>query len=506
MTKYRKLFLFLLLGLLAFRLAYLFLNIVDLSEDEAYYWDWSRHPALSYYSKGPMVAYLMGISTAIGGDNEFFVRLPAVILSTVNMLALWWLGLALFKSERTAFYCVLTFSCVPVFQAGAMLLTIDNPLFCFWTLSVLFLWKAAEGGPRWQWLLAGVFFGLGMMAKAVMIFLVPSLLLFLLLAPEMRRWLKSPWPWLAILIGLLFFLPQVYWNATHGNAMFRDFLHKGGSGKGFELHFKDSAEFLGAQIGIISPLIMGALVWAIGRMARRWKRERGSRDLFLLAMCLPVLVFYVLLSIKTSAKANWMIVGYLTPLVGAVHELLTRYDGLEAGPARVLRRWCVAGLLVGVVPAAIVFALPAVYAIGMSLPPGLDPTNRISCYHKLGERMAELREEYAEEGPLFFAGNRYQLCGIMAFYVEDQPETYCLHKRGPRNQYFFINDFGKVLGQNALIVTDGMDDDEIEIFPKAFESVEFVEVYPIKRGDVTIRERYIWFARDFQGWTFKPPY
>ena len=32
---------------------------LDLAQDEAHYWDWSRHLDWSYYSKGPLVAYLI---------------------------------------------------------------------------------------------------------------------------------------------------------------------------------------------------------------------------------------------------------------------------------------------------------------------------------------------------------------------------------------------------------------------------------------------------------------
>ena len=54
---------------------------IDLSGDEAQYWDWSRHLDLSYYSKGPMVAYIIRASCALLGDNMPAVRLPALIFA-----------------------------------------------------------------------------------------------------------------------------------------------------------------------------------------------------------------------------------------------------------------------------------------------------------------------------------------------------------------------------------------------------------------------------------------
>ena len=53
---------------------------IDLSGDEAQYWDWSRALELSYYSKGPLVAYIIRASCAVFGDNMPAVRYPAIAL------------------------------------------------------------------------------------------------------------------------------------------------------------------------------------------------------------------------------------------------------------------------------------------------------------------------------------------------------------------------------------------------------------------------------------------
>ncbi|HMO25806.1 MAG TPA: hypothetical protein PKB10_06010, partial [Tepidisphaeraceae bacterium] len=70
---------FVVLGFVA-HLLYLTINCpIDLSGDEAHYWDWSRQLDLSYYSKGPVVAYIIRASCAIFGDVMWAVRLPALL-------------------------------------------------------------------------------------------------------------------------------------------------------------------------------------------------------------------------------------------------------------------------------------------------------------------------------------------------------------------------------------------------------------------------------------------
>src|SRR5947208_12906726 len=70
---------------------------LDLAPDEAHYWDWSRHLDWSYYSKGPLVAYLIHFSVAVAGpwserltgSAMLAVRLPAVACGSLLLLGLY---------------------------------------------------------------------------------------------------------------------------------------------------------------------------------------------------------------------------------------------------------------------------------------------------------------------------------------------------------------------------------------------------------------------------------
>ena len=62
------------------RLAALFATPLELYPDEAQYWLWSRTLAFGYFSKPPMIAWLIWLTTHIGGDGEAWVRLSAPLL------------------------------------------------------------------------------------------------------------------------------------------------------------------------------------------------------------------------------------------------------------------------------------------------------------------------------------------------------------------------------------------------------------------------------------------
>src|SRR5438093_12021123 len=102
---------FLILGAGLLRIAYLAGDCpLDLSMDEAHYWDWSRHLDWSYYSKGPLVALLIRASCelfgswsiALTGTELLAVRLPAVVCGALLLSSLYVLTVHVYRRERWA--------------------------------------------------------------------------------------------------------------------------------------------------------------------------------------------------------------------------------------------------------------------------------------------------------------------------------------------------------------------------------------------------------------------
>src|SRR5260370_23831787 len=75
---------------------------LDLAPDEAHYWDWSRQLDWSYYSKGPLVAWLIRASCALLGDTMLAVRLPAVVCGSLMLAGMHRLTLQVYRSHRLA--------------------------------------------------------------------------------------------------------------------------------------------------------------------------------------------------------------------------------------------------------------------------------------------------------------------------------------------------------------------------------------------------------------------
>ena len=93
----------LILGAAALRIIYFgWFGSLDLSPDEAHYWDWSRHLDWSYYSKGPLVAWLIRASCGVFGETMPAVRLPAVLCGALTLWGLYQLTWQVYHSGGLA--------------------------------------------------------------------------------------------------------------------------------------------------------------------------------------------------------------------------------------------------------------------------------------------------------------------------------------------------------------------------------------------------------------------
>src|SRR5262249_59644510 len=63
------------------RLVALRFSTVDLFFDESQYWSWSREPALGYFSKPPLLAWLIAAAELLCGPSAACIRAPAPLMS-----------------------------------------------------------------------------------------------------------------------------------------------------------------------------------------------------------------------------------------------------------------------------------------------------------------------------------------------------------------------------------------------------------------------------------------
>lgn len=488
---YLVLFYFLLLGATLFRLWYIYAGNLALAPDEAHYWEWSRQPALSYYSKGPMVAYLIFLFTRLGGATEFWVRLPAVLLFSGAAILLYLIAWRLFFSHRVAFLAGLTALSVPLFAAGSILMTIDAPFLFFWVLACYLALRAvSDEGRLRHWLFCGLALGLGFLSKYTMVLFVPSFFLYLCSHPKGRSWLKKKEPYLVLALGLFISLPVLYWNAAHQWLSVKHVFGQGGLGQGAFFNPRYFGQFLGSQLGVISPLLFIALIFALIKSYQLGRRSGEAGYLFVFYLSFPTLLLFFLLSLHSKVQANWAAAGYPLAIV-AWAGLLNRSEY-----ARPFFRWS-AGLTLALALAMSVVGhkTDIVYQLYPNLNPAHDPTNRLRGWRELGQEVGRI---VAEGNNLFIFSDRYQLASELAFYTPGNPRTYNINVGRRLNQYDMWNGWSELKGRDGLYVKSGLTEIEPEA-AQAFNECKGLPPLTVMRKGQAIKSFSFFLCQGFQG-------
>ena len=326
--------------ILALRLLMLNYAATDLFFDEAQYWSWSLEPAFGYFSKPPLIAWIIGASTSLCGESEFCIRLPSPIVHTGTALLVFWLASRLYH-QQVGFWAALTFATLPGISLSSGIISTDMPLLFAWALALAALVElllargllsAVERAPLakqerdtggWLWaLLLGLALGLGLNAKYAMVFFVFCGAVYMVLTPPARALLRDPRLYLALAIGGVMIVPNILWNLDHG---FATLSHTADNAKwgGPMLHPLKALEFFGAQFGVFGPILFGALLVV---MWRAWAEGLAPADRLLVAFSVPVIGVILLQALLSRAHANWAATAYVAASVLVVATMIRRAD------------------------------------------------------------------------------------------------------------------------------------------------------------------------------------
>ena len=318
-------------------------------------------------------------------------------------------------------------------------------------------------------------------------------LLFLLASKERRKILLTKEPYISLVLSLIIFSPVIIWNAAHDWVTLR---HTAGqahiSGQWSvisEQWLKNFSEFLGSQIGIITPILFGMIFYAVFKL-KTHPELLGTKlkTDFLLWFSIPIIAFFLLKSFQGKVQANWALPAYAAGFIAFSAVFISRWESIK----KWIRWTVIAGVFI-----SLLVTVTAHYPAIVNLPPKLDPTARTRGWKELGIEVSRLSDGLSKKGHFFIISDKYQVSSELAFYVKGQPITYCVNLGRRMNQYDLWPGFNTLVNFNAVFVT--IDNVQMpETVGTAFDKCE-KRLFTVFSKDKKLRDYSIFICYNFKG-------
>ncbi|MDZ4775993.1 MAG: glycosyltransferase family 39 protein [Alphaproteobacteria bacterium] len=299
------------LFILAVRIMGLMVSPLGLHPDEAQYWTWSRTFDWGYFSKPPLVAWVIRATTAVFGDDPWAVRLAAPVAHTGAAFALFALGRRMY-GNAAGLAAGVGWLLIPGVWLSSALISTDAILLPLWSAALYATWRWSADGA-WKWaLVAGAAVGLGALAKYAMLYFPLCLTLAAIVLPRVRKVAFTPGGFGAIAIAAILVLPNIAWNAAND---FETVQHTAANAdwRGDLFNIDQLGAFLADQFAIAGLLAAG-LVWLLVEFVRG-KRPLDERARFLLCFVAPPLLIIIVQALISRAHGNWAAAAYPAAIV-----------------------------------------------------------------------------------------------------------------------------------------------------------------------------------------------
>jgi 4-amino-4-deoxy-L-arabinose transferase-like glycosyltransferase len=370
---------------------------IPLAPDEAYYALWAHHLQAGYFDHPPMVALWIAAGTTIAGNDPLGIRLLGPISGALGTMLIWRAGEDFFPHRQAGLMAAALLNATLLVGVGAIIMTPDTPLLFFWTAAIAALGRLIATRNQGWWLALGVAAGAALLSKYTGLLLVAAVGIWLLTSVEGRASLRTRWPWAGLVLALVIFAPNIWWNWSHG---WVSYLKQGGRETQFDAGRAAQylAELLGSQIGLATPIIFGlgvAGLWRLGRM------PGAAAHLLVWLAVVPGVVFLEHV-ISGRVQANWPAVLYPAGCLAAA--------GL---PMATLRRWLRPAVALGFLLNIVVYA--QVLAAPFPLTARADPTAlQLAGW---GAVTAQVQAQAAAAGASFITSDEYATAAEFAAHT-----------------------------------------------------------------------------------------
>lgn len=315
--RYSRFALALIAVILIMRVGLVIVSPLELYADEAQYWRWGQTLDWGYYSKPPMIAWMIHVSTALFGDSEWAIRILAPVFHGVASLFLFLLSRRMF-GPLPGLFTIITYLLMPGVVLSSGVISTDGVLFPFWSLALYLLWRLREADLGWLGVVTlGLAIGAGVLSKYAMIYFAIGIALTSLIDTPTRHAILSRKGAVLGFVATALVAPHLLWNAANDFQTVGHTLDNANLG-GPLFNLSHLPEFLADQMGVFGPVAFVAVIVGLTFLRPRSEladlgdaaHAQRAKENWLACFIVPVLLIIAFQAVLSRAHANWAATAY----------------------------------------------------------------------------------------------------------------------------------------------------------------------------------------------------
>jgi len=473
--------------------------LLDLYSDEIFYWQASTRPAFAYSDLPFMSALLAGVGAELFGNKAIAVRSLFLIAGTSVPFLIFWLARPLVPRVQ-ALEAALLSLCLPLTAFLGLLAVPDAPMIFFGLLLIGLFERATRLNTLVLWISVGIVAALGMSTHYRFSLYLLSALIYLLVTPDQRHYLRDAKLWLAVAIMSIGLLPAITFNLSNDLS-------------GLDYHLLDRHPWQFQLEGLLHPLKQALLVTpplyaallVTLYMALKRGRAGDHRSSLLAVFALVNLIVYMALAPwtdSTRTSIHWPLSGYLPLLIYLPQTLRDVYVRmLSVMSYQTAKRLLILIPLLGFTGSLIAFIGVGSQAFNKQLQPLLGTgilSNKMAGWDALNAHLSHLLPDATDNPDMLIVTDNYYTAAQIEFGAGRAFDVFTIDNdkavrdgRIAQYQLWQNNEYGlrSHNGRDALFITEDSTltiDDKLEVIRRAcsiFQRLVFLNQLTLFDGD-----------------------
>jgi 4-amino-4-deoxy-L-arabinose transferase-like glycosyltransferase len=293
--------------------------LLELGNDEVYYYTYAVQPDWNHFDHPPMVGWMIQLSTLnLNWVSTLSMRLGSILAAAISTWIVFRIG-ALIHNERAGWIAALLYTCsIYTSIIAGLFIMPDSPQLLFFTGSIYLMTKWVVKPhlfTKLNWLVLGLLIGLATLSKVHGLYLWVGFGGFLLF--HQLKTLKQPFLYIAVVITLLALIPILYWNIAYDFITYKfhskRVLHSGIQVASFfqqiagEFFYQNPLVYISCLI----PLLQFKKLKAIFQVQSTSNQKSTSLVSLLLWLSLPLIALFWSISLFNPTLPHWTGPGFI---------------------------------------------------------------------------------------------------------------------------------------------------------------------------------------------------